>query len=54
MIQFTIADGDIVDASLSTSCEEIRKRGRYAKKSLSEEESEFPIAFARIVYKVIL
>uniref|UniRef100_A0A915CG68 Core-2/I-Branching enzyme n=1 Tax=Parascaris univalens TaxID=6257 RepID=A0A915CG68_PARUN len=48
---FTIANGDIIDASLSTSCNEIRKRGRYAKRSLSEEESEFPIAFARIVYK---
>ncbi|VDM38897.1 unnamed protein product [Toxocara canis] len=48
----TIVDSDGVDATWSTSCDEIKKRGRYATSSLSEEESEFPIAFARIVYKV--
>ena len=39
---------------LSSNCSEIRMRSYFPEKPLSEAEAEFPIAFARIVYRVIL
>uniref|UniRef100_A0A7E4VVT0 Glycosyltransferase family 92 protein n=1 Tax=Panagrellus redivivus TaxID=6233 RepID=A0A7E4VVT0_PANRE len=39
------------DKSLETSCASIRQRGYFPLEALSQEEADFPIAFARIVYK---
>ena len=42
------------DEFLSTDCREIRLRNYFPEEPLSEAEADFPIAFARIVYKVNL
>uniref|UniRef100_A0A0K0FUS5 Glycosyltransferase family 92 protein n=1 Tax=Strongyloides venezuelensis TaxID=75913 RepID=A0A0K0FUS5_STRVS len=36
--------------TFSTSCEDIKKRGYYPDKPLSQEEGDFPIAYVRTIY----
>uniref|UniRef100_A0A0N5BUN3 Glycosyltransferase family 92 protein n=1 Tax=Strongyloides papillosus TaxID=174720 RepID=A0A0N5BUN3_STREA len=36
--------------TFSTLCEDIRKRGHYPDKPLSQEEADFPIAYIRTIY----
>lgn len=38
--------------SLKTDCDSIKSRGFFSEAALSKDEEDFPIAFARIVYKV--
>ena len=42
------------DELLSSDCREIRLRNYFSEEPLSKAEAKFPIAFARIVYKVNL
>uniref|UniRef100_A0A0N5C5W2 Glycosyltransferase family 92 protein n=1 Tax=Strongyloides papillosus TaxID=174720 RepID=A0A0N5C5W2_STREA len=37
--------------TFSTLCEDIKKRGHYPDKPLSQEEADFPIAYIRTIYK---
>ncbi|KAE9551091.1 hypothetical protein FO519_005688 [Halicephalobus sp. NKZ332] len=39
------------DPSLKTDCDSIRSRGYFQERALTSEEEDFPIAFAKIVYK---
>uniref|UniRef100_A0A1I8BX08 Uncharacterized protein n=1 Tax=Meloidogyne hapla TaxID=6305 RepID=A0A1I8BX08_MELHA len=39
------------DIKISNKCEDIRSKNNFLEKPLSEAENEFPIAYAKIVYK---
>lgn len=38
--------------NFGTKCSDFHARGYYPERALSQEEAEFPIAFANIVYQV--
>jgi hypothetical protein len=40
--------------NLSVDCDSIRARNHFVGRPLSEAEAQFPLAYARVVYKVVV
>lgn len=47
-----IVESQKADEKISSSCEDIRRRGTYPEVPRSKIEENFPVAFIRVVYRV--